>query len=106
MPDDIDLSMPFTGPDDTTPPVLPPLPPRGRGRPMKAFVLTIVGLVVVAAIVYSVCTFIPFDSWGDEVTVGQVTVHYPRKVPPGTAERLAHFLYRKGIGRAVPADAR
>ncbi|MGL4550245.1 MAG: hypothetical protein ACRC33_03575 [Gemmataceae bacterium] len=76
------------------------------GRRWKALWTSLGGLAALAAAIWAFTALGPLDPWGDAVTVGAMTVHYPHDVPTEAAEKLARFLHGKGIGRDERAEAR
>lgn len=93
-------------PKDATPDPLPSSASRRRGRRWRAFLIWTVGLFALATAIYLLAREVSSSSWGDKVSVGAMTVHYPSHVARNSAEALARFLYDKGIGRINDADAR
>jgi hypothetical protein len=80
-------------------------PVRDRGRPWRALLFSLAGFGALIAAIYAFVAA-PLDSWGEKVVVGQMTVHYPGEVPVEMAEKVAHFLHDRGVGRLHEADAR
>jgi hypothetical protein len=79
--------------------------PRERGRSWRALLFSLAGFAALIAAIYAFVAS-PLDSWGEKVTVGQMTVHYAGDAPRETAVQVADFLLERGIGRFREAEAR
>src|SRR4051794_7288322 len=96
MPDELPPSAP--APSDAP-------PRRDRGRPWRALLFSLAGFAALIAAIYAFVAT-PLDSWGEKVSVGELSVHYAADVPHETAEKVGEFLHDRGVGRIHEADAR